>query len=271
MATRGLLSLALLTLPMSVAATTAHDVLPGGVVRWVGEGVLECEQQGRRFAPLDGACYFAVDLGAEGEIAVAHRGARGWQRRALRVGPYPYPTQAITGVEEKYVSPSPVDLERIERERREIEKLWRLATPRRFSLPLGSPLASLPQGGRFGARRTFNGQPRSPHGGADYRAAPGTPVYAPAAGRVALAADQFFAGQAVYLDHGDGLISMVFHLSRIAVRSGAEVKKGQLLGAVGATGRVTGPHLHFGLRWRGARVDPSLLLGAPDELPTLLP
>jgi len=92
----------------------------------------------------------------------------------------------------------------------------------------------------------------------------GTVVRAVADGRVALSEDQYFAGNAVYVDHGDGLVSMSFHLSERLVADGDEVVRGQPIGKVGATGRVTGPHLHFGLRWRGARVDPDRLLGRLD-------
>ena len=86
---------------------------------------------------------------------------------------------------------------------------------------------------------------------------------------MALAVDLFFSGQSVFIDHGDGLISMYFHLSEMSVQEGDELAAGDVIGSVGATGRATGPHLHFGVRWRGARVDPTLLLGAPDEVPAL--
>ncbi len=109
----------------------------------------------------------------------------------------------------------------------------------------------------------FNGQPRSPHGGADFKAKPGTLVRAAADGRVVVAEDQYFPGRAVFIDHGDGLISMSFHFSEILVKEGDEVKRGDPIGRVGATGRVTGPHLHFALRWHGARVDPAILLDLP--------
>lgn len=158
---------------------------------------------------------------------------------------------------------------RIHVEQAEVSRLWELATPRRFELPLAPPLQSLPKAGGFGARRIVNGEPRSPHGGCDYSAASGTPVLAPADGTVALAADQFYAGGAVYLDHGDGLISMSFHLSEILVKPGQVVTRGQVVGHAGATGLATGPHLHFGLRWRGARIDPGLLLGQPEAIPAL--
>lgn len=155
-------------------------------------------------------------------------------------------------------------------EQARVGALWRVpAGPARFGLPLAPPLASLPAGGRFGSRRIFNGQPRSPHTGADYAAAEGTPVLAAAAGKVVLAADLFFSGGSVFIDHGGGLVTMYFHLSAIEVREGEEVAQGQPVGRVGATGRATGPHLHFGLRWHGARVDPAGLLAPPEETPAL--
>jgi murein DD-endopeptidase MepM/ murein hydrolase activator NlpD len=148
-------------------------------------------------------------------------------------------------------------------------RLWKPRGPRRFSLPLGAPLDPLPEAGHFGHRRVINGEPRSPHGGADFAAPQGTPVRVAADGKVVMVANHFFGGNAVFVDHGDGLVSQYFHLSRIDVHEGQELARGATLGAVGSTGRATGPHLHFGTRWRGARVDPSLLLVAPSALPCL--
>lgn len=208
---------------------------------------------------------------ATGTVEVERRTTKGAEQRTLNVASYPYPTERLTGVEEKYVSPPASELARIEREQRETAAVFRRATPLNFTLPLAAPLARLPEGGRFGARRIFNGEARSPHGGTDFKAAPGTVVYAPADGIVALAAGQYFAGNAVYLDHGDGLVTMSFHLSEILVETGARVHRGQPIGKVGATGRVTGPHLHFGARWRGAKVDPQLLLADPATWPAISP
>jgi len=256
-----------LLLALTLAADTARagepvaTVAPGGLVRWSGAHLLECERDGRRWAPLEGACWYPIDLEAEGELELVRRSTGGVAARRVRVGVYPYPVQELE-VEEKYVAPPADQLERIERERRAVAALFRLETPRRFAPPLAPPLERLPASGRFGARRVFNGQARSPHSGADYRATPGTPVLAVAPGRVVLAAEHYFAGKSVFVDHGDGLISMSFHLSDIEVEEGSEVRAGDRLGRVGATGRVTGPHLHFGLRWHGARIDPGLLLGA---------
>lgn len=132
------------------------------------------------------------------------------------------------------------------------ERLWRGA----FTHPLG---ARAP-GTNFGSRRIINGQPRMPHGGADYAAREGTPVVAANAGRVALVADFFFPGRLVALDHGLGLYTLYFHLERAAVSEGERVERGQTIGTVGATGRVTGPHLHFAAQVGPARVDPASLL-----------
>jgi murein DD-endopeptidase MepM/ murein hydrolase activator NlpD len=112
----------------------------------------------------------------------------------------------------------------------------------------------------FGTRSVFNGQPRSPHGGADFLSPAGTPVHAPAGGRVLLARDLYYTGNSVVIDHGAGLVSLFAHLSRIDVSDGAAVQTGQVIGLVGATGRVTGPHLHWSVRAGGARVDPLSLL-----------
>ena len=255
----------------AAAPSPAVSVRPGSIVRWPGDGIVECRQGPSRFAPIAGVCYFPVDLLATGKLEVERRTAAGADRRTLAIASYPYPTESLTGVAEKYVSPPAAESARIEREQRETAAVFARATPRQFDLPLGAPLAVLPEGGRFGSRRIFNGEARSPHGGTDFKAAPGTVVFAPADGVVALAAGQYFAGNAVYLDHGDGLISMSFHLSALLVKNGERVKRGQPIGKVGATGRVTGPHLHFGARWRGAKVDPQLLLANPSTWPAIAP
>ncbi|HEX5673933.1 MAG TPA: M23 family metallopeptidase, partial [Azonexus sp.] len=128
-----------------------------------------------------------------------------------------------------------------------------------FALPASGPLSS-----RFGLRRIFNGQPRNPHAGLDVAVGAGAPVRAPAAGVVANAGDYFFNGNTVFIDHGQGLITAYMHLSRIDVRAGQPVKKGESLGAVGATGRVTGPHLHWAVILNNTPVDPELFLARPQ-------
>jgi murein DD-endopeptidase MepM/ murein hydrolase activator NlpD len=250
------------------AAGQHATVRPGGIARWEGMGTSACEGFGRTWAPTGDACFFPVDLEAEGtlEIARVREGRR--ESARLRIGDYPYPTQRLT-VEERMVHLSKEDLERVRRENARIARVWERESRPRATLPLAAPLQPLPAGGRFGARRIFNDVPRSPHSGADYKAAPGTPVLAAGDGVVALSGDFFFPGKAVFIDHGGGLVTMYFHLSRIDVKEGDEVERGQRIGSVGSTGRSTGPHLHFGVRWHGQRIDPALLLAESPELAVL--
>lgn len=135
------------------------------------------------------------------------------------------------------------------------ERLWRGAFVR--------PVQGDEPGTGFGARRVINGQPRAPHTGTDYAAPKGTPVLASNDGRVALVADFFFPGRLVVLDHGLGVYTMYFHLDQIGVTAGERVTRGQPIGTIGATGRATGPHLHFGVHAGGARLDPATLLALP--------
>ncbi len=114
--------------------------------------------------------------------------------------------------------------------------------------------------GRFGMRRIFNGQPRNPHSGMDIAAAQGTPVKVTASGKVLYTGDFFFSGNTVYVDHGSGVISMYAHLSSIQVKPGESLQQGDIVGAVGSTGRATGPHLHWSVYLNGEAVDPSLFL-----------
>ncbi len=170
-------------------------------------------------------------------------------------------------VERLTVPRAMVDLDP-ETERRAVAEGTRLATLYRTITPerlwrgrFTRPVAGTEPGTGFGARRIINGQPRSPHGGTDYSAPKGTPVVAANAGRVALVADFFFPGRLVVLDHGLGLYTLYFHLDSVAVGEGQRIERGQTLGTVGASGRATGPHLHFGAQVGAARVDPAALLG----------
>jgi len=250
------------------AWAAAPSVTPGTVVRWPGAEIEACAVGGRSWAPTGEACFFPVDLLASGSLRLERRRAGRSESLIVRVGSYPYPEQRLE-VEDRMVNLSAEDLARVERENREIAALWQRESLPRFSLPLAAPMAKLPTGGRFGARRVFNDQPRAPHGGADYSVPAGTPVLAAEDGIAVLVADHFFSGNSVYLDHGGGLITMYFHLARVDVGAGQRVARGAPLGVVGATGRATGPHLHFGVRWHGARVDPALLLGAVAAIPTV--
>jgi murein DD-endopeptidase MepM/ murein hydrolase activator NlpD len=246
------------------------SVAPGGIVRWLGRGTKRCELAGRAWAPLHDACIFPVDLGtAPGPLWLSRRREGRTERVAVRVSRYPYPTQRLTIADESKVVLSVADLARAEREQAELGRLWNRDTTARFSLPFFPPLGTPMKGGRFGVRRIINGQPRSPHTGVDFPARLGAPVYSAAAGVVVLADDLFFSGESVVIDHGDGLLTMYFHLSHIGVERGQRVRRGEALGAVGATGRATGPHLHFGVRWHGARIDPEPLLVGLDAVPRI--
>ena len=283
---RGVLLLALALLPAALAARPEAPpppepvrtlapaprpvaaVVPGGVARWPGEAVSLCRDARETWKPVGGACYYPVDLGvAETEIPVfrERRGVR--EAAALRVLPPPYAEESLE-VDPRKVKLSAKDLARVERERRAVAPVFSLRTEPAFALPLSPPLEKAPAPRNFGTRRVFNGEPRSPHGGADFRAAVGTRVLAAETGLVVLVANHFFAGRSVFVDHGGGLVSMYMHLSKTSVRAGQRVARGDVLGLSGATGRVSGPHLHFGLKWRGARVDPALLLGDPAALPS---
>jgi murein DD-endopeptidase MepM/ murein hydrolase activator NlpD len=176
-----------------------------------------------------------------------------------------YPTTELK-VEDRYVELSPEDQARADREGAETKAIYDTFTPERlWSAPFAVPVEGAKDGRNFGHRRVFNGQPRAPHSGADLRATTGTPIHAANRGRVVLAKDLFYSGNAVFIDHGLGLFTTYLHLSRVDVKVGDLVERGQPLGLAGATGRVTGPHLHWGVRILDARVDPFSLvrLGTP--------
>lgn len=188
---------------------------------------------------------------------------------AVTVRARTFPTQPLT-LPKGMVDLDAPTLARVETEREELkaalgagaaERLWR--GPFRIPVDGGQPT------GGFGLRRVLNGQPRSPHTGYDWAAPAGTPVLASNAGRVALVAEHFFAGRNVILDHGLGLFTLYFHLTEARVARGEPVTGGQVIGTVGATGRVTGAHLHFAVLLNGARVDPEALLrlAPPEESP----
>ena len=170
-----------------------------------------------------------------------------------------FPTTELT-VEERYVQLSPANLARANREAKEIETIYStIANETLWQEPFRLPIAGA-TGRNFGHRRVFNGEPRAPHSGADLRAKTGTPIHAANRGRVVLAKNLFFTGNTVILDHGLGIYSLYAHLSRLDVKRGDIAARGQLVGLAGATGRVTGSHLHWAVRAQGARVDPFTLV-----------
>lgn len=261
-----------------LAAAGAHPLAaqtaaPGSLVHWPGEGIERCLVGDRAFAPTavggESGCLVPVGLNRTADV-IAERDRDGRREKlSIGLGEYPYSVQRLEIKDRSRVDLSPENLARVQRENALIGKLWGRQGKPRFSLPLGAPLENMPAGGRFGAKRIINGEPRSPHTGADYAVPQGTPVLAVEDAVVALAGEFFFSGNAVFLDHGNGLISMYFHLHEVFVEQGDEVSRGRRIGTVGSTGRSTGPHLHFGVRWQGERVDPALWLGEPASIATV--
>lgn len=181
---------------------------------------------------------------------------------AFEVKAKAYPAQHLK-ISPRFLAPSKTDRERIERETPIIVRAREHWSERNdispqdltLDLPSRGPLTA-----RFGLRRVLNGQERAPHAGLDVGVPTGTPVYAASAGRVINIGDYFYAGKTVFIDHGQGFITVYLHLSRIDVTEGDVVERGALLGAVGATGLVTGPHLHWGVLLNGVYVDPEFFL-----------
>lgn len=209
--------------------------------------------------------FIGLDLDAPTGPATLRAELRDASGRAVRkaetldVAPGRFPLAELS-VAQKFVTPAKSDLERAESESVRVHALYARGEQKRlFAGRFDPPIPGVATS-RFGERRVFNGQPRAPHSGMDLKAKKGTPVRAPAEGRVVLAEPLYFSGNTIILDHGLGITTLYAHLSRVLVKRGDEVKKGQLLGRVGATGRATGPHLHWALKFHEARVDPYSLV-----------
>lgn len=204
---------------------------------------------------------FGVERNAERDVRLEIIDADGATRRiTLPVLARDWPVERVNGVPEKTVNPPPEIAARIAREQAAVAAARarddaREDFARGFIWPVAGRVS-----GRFGRQRIYNGSPNSPHSGTDIAAPSGTTVVAPAAGIVTLAEPSLYlTGGTVLLDHGSGVSSAFLHLSRIDVEPGQRLEQGEPLGAVGATGRATGPHLHWGLNWFDVRLDPELV------------
>jgi murein DD-endopeptidase MepM/ murein hydrolase activator NlpD len=246
-------------LPASPVTLVPAAVHPGDVVRVVIPGVdaVSVKVFGKEIAGE----LIGIDLDTKpGSYPMAIETPAGITTRVLRVLPKAFPVRRLA-VAPAYVEPPAEEVERIIRELKLTESIFHTTTPRKWSggfvVPVDAPASS-----NFGSRSYFNGQRRSPHAGVDFMAVTGTPVHAGNFGVIALAEPLYFTGNTVIVDYGSGLYSLFAHLSAFSVKSGDSVSPDTEVGLVGATGRVTGPHLHWSVRLQGARVDPLSLVSA---------
>jgi murein DD-endopeptidase MepM/ murein hydrolase activator NlpD len=239
-----------------------------GVRAFAREFPMFPENEGRSWVALVGIDMDAVAGTYPVEIRGSEKGGIpvGGEIR-LAVAAKRFPTRALT-VDPKFVTPPALVLARIRQEAERVRAIFDSTSPEKywggeFLVPVPGPVIS-----EFGKRSIYNGQPRSAHSGTDFRGATGTPIRAPNGGKVVLAANLYYSGNTVILDHGLGLFSYFGHMSEFLVKEGDRIERGIALGKVGATGLVTGPHLHWTLRLAGTRVDPMSLLsllGSPEQ------
>lgn len=203
----------------------------------------------------------ARDASGEAEVRVKQPGASDWSVLHVRITPRDWPIELVNGVPPATVNPPKAIAERIEREQAAVAEVRtrdgdETGFAQFFIRPVDGRIS-----GRFGRARSYNGQPGAPHSGMDIAAATGTPVKAPASGTVIFAnPDLYLTGGTLVIDHGHGISSTFLHLSRIDVKVGDVVQQGNVVAAVGASGRATGPHLHWGMNWFDVRIDPQLVL-----------
>ncbi len=256
---------ALLLLALAAHAAADDEAWPGGIA-FIDLGVAAgtppvVEYNGKRVLVMidDGHWRAAIGVSLDAAVGKASLTLADGTTLTFDVGAHAYREQRLQ-VDKSYVSLSEENLARYNRERKIIDAAlnsWRDQSLDgvHLSTPVDGPRSS-----SFGMRRFFNDEPRSPHKGMDISASKGEPIIAPRDGIVAATGDYYFNGNTVFIDHGQGFVTMYCHLSEIGVEDGQVVTEGEVIGAVGATGRVTGPHLHFGTYMNGTAVDPALLL-----------
>ena len=242
-------------LPVSVSqgAMVIGNTHPAAVVEYAGRTL--------RVTPY-GTFVFGIGRDVAGEVVLRIRQpATGWIEHRVAITPRDWPIENINGVPPSTVNPPKAVAERIEREQARVVAVRtrddaRTGFTQTFAWPAQGRIS-----GRFGNQRVYNGTPKSPHSGMDIAVATGTPVKAPADGVITFAdPGLYLTGGTVVLDHGHGVSSNFLHLSRIDAKVGDVVKQGDVIAAVGATGRATGPHLHWGMNWFDVRIDPLLVI-----------
>ena len=241
--------------PGGVAVVALGDGPEAPSARYQDKPVLVVREEGRRWIAIVG-----IPLkSATGPHSLAVNDGR---RLSFLVQPKHYREQHIKLKNGRQVNPLAEDMVRINRELAEQTQAYQTFSPvlpsnLLFDKPVQGPLSS-----PFGLRRFFNGEERNPHSGLDFAVGAGTPIKAPAAGKVILIGNYFFNGNTVFVDHGQGLISMFCHMSKVDVKLGQSLPRGGIVGRVGATGRATGPHMHWNVSLNDARVDPAIFIGA---------
>ncbi len=251
------------------AASPSPTAVPGGIYRWsLPDGATDLRFNTRPVLIRGAEALVGLPLSQPlGPADITYRLDDQTRSHAFEVSDKAYSEQHITLKNREMVNPNPEQLARIRRESSRQRALYLTFSDRTppqngFLRPLEGPVSSL-----FGHRRFFNGEPRNPHSGLDIAAPTGAEIRAPADAEVTLVDHLYYNGKTIFLDHGQGLITMYCHLSEPLVNEGETVQQGQVIGLVGATGRVTGPHLHWSVSLNGYRVDPQRMMSvlAPGE------
>lgn len=255
-----LMAIFCLPLPLQAMSLQGNLVQGGMAIGKIDPGTTVIFQGNPVRVSPEGLFVVGFSRDAEPESAIELQAPSGTvERQPVRIQKRTYHIQRIQGLPPRKVSPSPEDLDRIGKEIALVKKIRTRDDPRNdFAQPFIWPVVGRISG-VYGSQRILNGKPKSPHYGIDIAAPTGTPVKAPADGVVSLTHDDmFYSGGTLILDHGHGLSTSYLHLHQILVEAGQRVKQGDIIARVGATGRVTGPHLHWGMNWFDIRLDPSL-------------
>ncbi|HHQ4629436.1 M23 family metallopeptidase [Aeromonas hydrophila] len=241
--------------PGGVAVVSLGSEAQAPTARYQGKPVLVVREEGKRWIAI-------VGIPLKSQPGPHQLQVSDGRTLGFTVGTKHYREQHIKLKNSRQVNPLAEDMTRINRELAEQTRAYQTFSPAQpsnllFDKPVEGPLSS-----PFGLRRFFNGEERNPHSGLDFAVGAGTPIKSPAAGKVILIGNYFFNGNTVFVDHGQGLISMFCHMSKVDVKLGQSLPRGGIVGRVGATGRATGPHMHWNVSLNDARVDPAIFIGA---------